>query len=147
MNRLRNIVVLTGLLLLTTTHLTAFAGSNKIKPGLWETTIAVKMIDGPAGMPAMPPHTERRCVKANDLDELTPEPGAGKCDVKKHQKSANTMSWTVKCNQNGMVSTGHGESTFSDNSNKGFFEVKMTGGHMGPMKMKTTFESHRLGGC
>jgi len=125
----------------------AHADAPKIKPGLWETTVTVKMVGAPAGMPTMPPQTERRCVRASDLDDFVPQSGAGECDVKKHQKNANTMAWTVKCNQDGMVSTGHGESTVKGDTNNGFFEITMSGGKQGPMTMRSTFKSKRLGGC
>jgi len=125
------------------------ADPPKIKPGLWETTINVKVIGGPhQNMPTMPPRTERRCVTAKDLDQLTPKPQSGNCHVDKKQKGANTMSWNVRCEQKGLVSTGYGESTVTGNTNKGFFEIKMDGGgQMGTMVMRTDFSSHRVGGC
>lgn len=132
-----------GILALPVAH----ADAPKMKPGLWETTVTMEMVGAPAGMPAMPPQTERRCVRASDLDEFVPQSGAGECDVKKHRKNASTMTWTVKCNQDGMVSTGHGQSTVSGDTNNGFFEITMTGGQQGPITMKSTFQSRRLGGC
>ena len=125
----------------------ANAEAPKIKPGLWETTINVEMVGAPAGMPTMPAQTERRCVRESDLDEFVPQQGSGDCDVKKKQKDANTMTWTVKCTQNGMVSTGHGQSTVKGDTNNGFFEITMSGGPHGPVTMRSSFTSRRLGGC
>jgi hypothetical protein len=147
MHRIRKILITTVLVSAVLALPAAHAEAPKMKPGLWETTVTVEMVGAPAGMPTMPPQTERRCVRASDLDEFVPQSGAGKCDVKKQQKNANTMTWTVKCSQDGMVSTGHGQSTVSGDTNDGFFEITMSGGKQGPMTMRSTFTSHRLGGC
>ena len=142
--RTTNVIALfLGVFVAPLTH----AEAPKMNPGLWETTINTEMVGAPAGMPAMPAHTERRCVQKGDLDDSIPQQGAGNCDVKKHQKDANTMAWTVKCTQQHMVSTGHGQTTIKGDTSTGFFEITMIGGPRGPVTMKTTFESHRLGGC
>lgn len=125
----------------------ANADTPNMKPGLWETTVTMEMQGGPKGMASVPPQTERHCVHPGDTDDYIPQSGAGQCDVKKRQKGANTMTWTVQCNQNGVVSKGYGENTFNGDSSTGFFDVTMTGGPMGDVKMKSRFKSRRLGGC
>ena len=147
MQCIRAIVIATTLVTTLFAATAAWAEKPKIKPGLWETTVNVEMVGAPAGMPTMPAQTERRCVRESDLDEFVPQQGSGNCDVKKKQKDANTMTWTVKCTQNGMVSTGHGQSTVNGDTNNGFFEITMTGGPHGPVTMRSTFSSRRLGGC
>jgi hypothetical protein len=130
---------------------TAQAADYNFKPGLWETTTVTEMKGMPKGMPGMPGnqrHTERHCVRESDIDFV---PKAGKpqndCKMTQHRVSRNKMRWTVRCNHQGVISEGKGEVVFSGTSNHGTFEMTMNGSPMGPMVMKHTFTSKRIGDC
>ena len=125
----------------------ARAAEPAFNPGLWETTITMEMKGGPKGVHAMPPKTERHCIKTKSIDHV-PKPGMDKsCKVDQKQKGANTMTWTMQCENQGRVSKGYGESTTDGDSGHGFFEMTMDGGPSGPMVMRTNFKSKRVGEC
>jgi len=125
----------------------ARAEGPAFNPGLWETTTTMEVQGAPAGMPAMPPRTERHCVTSKEINQA-PQPGMDKsCKVEQKQKDANTMTWTMQCDNQGRVSKGHGESTTMGDSGHGFFEMTMDGGPHGPMVMRTNFKSKRVGAC
>ena len=129
----------------------AFAADYNFKPGLWETTTTMEMKNRPAGMPGMPgmqAHTERHCVRESD-SEVMPESVGPKdrCKVKHQRVSRNKMLWTVRCDNEGVISEGKGEVVYSGTTSKGNFEMTMNGGPMGPMVMKHTFTSRRIGDC
>jgi hypothetical protein len=124
----------------------AHAAGPGFTPGLWETTTTMELQGAPAGMPGMGPQTHRECVTAKDVDHI-PQKVEKNCTVNQKQKNANTMTWTVACNHGGMTSSGKGEATTQGDTSHGFFEMTMDGGPHGPMVMKTSFKSKRVGAC
>ena len=149
MRRIHLLTVIASLLL--TAAGPAQAEDYNFRPGLWETTTTVQMKGMPEGMPGMPgntSHTERHCVRKSDKP-FKPESGQpqNQCKVKHERISASKMRWTVNCNNQGMISKGEGEMEYHGDKGAGHFTMTMTGGHMGPMEMKHSFTSRRIGDC
>lgn len=128
-----------------------FAADYNFKPGLWETTTTMEMKGMPGGMsgiPGMGPRTERHCIRNSDT-EFIPKTGKSmdRCKVKHKRVSRNKLRWSVTCDNDGMISRGKGEVVYSNNSSSGHFEMTINSGRAGPMVMKSTFKSRRVGAC
>lgn len=114
-----------------------------IRTGLWETTVSTTI----EGMPfAPPPMTFNQCLTKEDLVPNT-EPPDQNCDPVKYDISGNTASWSMRCQSEGVTTTGEGRIRYSGDTYQGEMNMSMSGGPMGEMKMKQTLSGRRLGPC
>ncbi len=135
----RSIAVLTAVLLFSAS---AVHAAPDIVPGMWEITTQVNM----PGMPmAMPKNTMKRCLDSKDVVPTTSTEQEG-CTVKDMKVSGNTVTWTIHCETQGMVSTSKGSVTYRGTSFSGTATITMTG-EMGAQNMTQTMEGKRIGKC
>lgn len=114
-----------------------------IKLGKWETTVTSEL----EGMPfAPPPMTFTDCLTKEDLVPDM-EPPDQQCDVMEHEVKGNTVSWRMRCQQDGIATRGQGEIRYSGETYRGEMTIIMSGGPMGEMKMKQTLQGRWLGAC
>ena len=117
------------------------AGEYDFKPGLWETT-TVTEIEGLTEK--MPPEIEQECMKGTDsMYESDDE-----CRYKKKRVNANKMMVEMTCTTpDGMIGKATGETNFNGKTSSGWFDMNMSRGSSGSMKMKVTFSGKYLGAC
>lgn len=118
------------------------AWSLDMNPGKYEITAQVEM----PGMPQkMPPQTTTQC-----LDEQNPVPDANPdsqgCTVTDMTTNGNTITYTMTCDQQGMVIKSTGRLTFKGDVFEGSTQTDM-GPQAGGMKITTTVKGKRIGKC
>ncbi len=135
----RCVVVLIAVLLFSAS---AVLAAPDIVPGMWEITTQMNM----PGMPmAMPKNTMKRCLDSKDVVPAMPDEQQD-CTVKDIKVKGNTVTWTIHCKTQGMVSTSKGSVTYSGMSFSGTATITMTG-EMGTQNMTQTMEGKRVGEC
>jgi len=123
--------------------LPAFAAQPNVHPGQWEATIKTEM----PGMPmAIPPVTQRYCLRAEDLVPKTQDPGQ-ECQLLEHTVDGDTVTWRVKCDSQGMKTSGTGKITYAGDTYKGRIDMTMQQGDAPAMSMIQTLEGRRVGEC
>lgn len=108
----------------------------------WELSTKMEM----SGMPfAMPAQTVKVCIAKGA--EQDPRASADKsCEVMDVKSSGNKTSWKVRCNQNGDIMTGVGESSGSADKNEG--TIRLSGvSHGTKIDMTQTYSNKRIGGA
>ena len=115
-----------------------------IAEGEWEFTSEMNM----PGMPMkMPPQVFRSCMNQNDPVPRGANRGPGdqSCKTTHQFVSANTATWTVRCEHGGSVSETKGKGTYSGSTMEATqttamqgqtMTMKMTGRRVGPCKSK-----------
>jgi hypothetical protein len=112
------------------------------KPGKYQITSETEM----PGMPMkIPPQTFVQCVTKEDPVPVVQQ-GQNGCAMKSQQVKGNRVSWEMECNQQGQVTTGTGEVTYSGTSFNGVFKVTIAA-PTGNMTMTTKTRGERIGAC
>ncbi len=133
-------VALIAVLLFSATQTQA---SPDIVPGMWEITTQIDM----PGLPmAIPKNTMQQCLDSKDV---VPSMGTeqANCTVNSTKVSGNTVTWDIKCKQEGMNSSSKGTITYNGTSFKGTATITMTSQEMGTRTMNQTMEGKRVGKC
>ena len=113
------------------------AGSvSDMNPGLWEITTKMKM----PGM-EMPANTMTECITK---DSAVPPAGykQGQCEFSDVEVRGNTVSWSIRCDSQGGVMTGSGETTYHGDTFEGSTRMSMQG-----MEITTKMSGRRIGEC
>lgn len=123
-----------------------------INPGMWEnsSTIAMQMnMNGQTmDIPAQTQSTEE-CLSQEDarfsLNDVTDQG----CTVSDVTQSDSSVSFSMSCEQDGMVMTGDMTMTVSEDGNSTFGEMTLNGAQpgMGTVDMTGTFAGTRTGDC
>lgn len=122
-----------------------FAGGISIEPGMWETTMTMKM----SMMPQPQVHTSTECIEDSELNpaDFNMEENSP-CDITEVVMNDNTVSWTISCPaENGGMSmegqwsmTSHGDTLSGGGS--------MSGGSQDmQIEMNIQWEGKRIGDC
>ena len=115
----------------------------EIRTGLWETQVNSEI----EGMPfAPPPVSFTDCLTKEDLVPQVGDTDAS-CDLMEHEVKGSVVSWRMRCEQEGITTSGQGEIRFQGDSYRGEMRVTISGGPMGEMKMLQTMQGRRLGAC
>jgi len=98
---------------------------NLAKAGKWQTTVEMDMPGMPMKMPAQKVTTCVTKEQAENAENLIPKSGdkRGGCTYTDVKVDGSTMSWKMKCEQNGM--TGSGTITYSGDTYTGSMQMKM----------------------
>lgn len=116
----------------------------------WEVTTKMEMPGMPFAMPAM---THKVCIpKGGEKDPRQSAPNNPQqpeknkdCEMTDIKMSGNKASWKVRCNQNGDIMNGSGESTANSDSYEG--KMHMSGKSEGHnVDMTQTYRGKRIGG-
>jgi len=129
-----------------TTLLVLFAGSACtaspiLEDGEWEMTTQMEMSGMPEGMPQLPAMVHRQCL-SNDMMVPTQERRNQDCEKMEQKVSGNTVTWSMRCTTNGVVSEMNGESTYSGDTMKGTMHMTSQG-----MEMTSHVTGKRIGSC
>ena len=126
---------------------TAVSAQSPVRPGRWEVTMQMDMLNMPMKMPAM---KSVQCVTPEQAKDPAaslprgPQDGRGgknDCKVSDYKMSGNTATWKMTCTSpQPMTSTG--EMTFTDDSYAGTMKMDSP---QGPMTMKVN--GTRVGDC
>ena len=133
-------LVLVAMVLSTTAN-----AAPDVKEGLWEIKSSTTMQGVPMTMPAME-HVMTECISKESLDPKSLMQQQG-CDIATKNGNGNSISWTMKCQQQGMHMTGKGSATYQHTSMKGRFNMDMSGGGAGGLSMKTVLNGRYIGAC
>ena len=115
-----------------------------MEEGLWEISTEMEM----PGMPmVMPPVTTQQCMTKKDLVPKGQE-GSGACEVSDLIQNGNSVSWKMKCRQDGGLMTSQGKITYSGSTFQGTTSTQMSGiGVEGVGDMSVKMKGRRLGPC
>ena len=128
---------------LLTLAVNSTAGEMKVKPGKWEFVSTTTM----AMMGAPRTHTNNQCLKeATVTPETLMEDMAQGCELLDSKASSNSMSWKVKCMQEGGEMTGQGNVTSNGDTVKGGMEMKMSFNGQA-MDMQVEWSGNHIGSC
>jgi len=131
---------LPALLILFST--TACSSDQVLEEGEWEMTTQMEMSGMPAGMPAIPATTYKQCL-TNDMMVPAQHNQQNKgCEMLEQTVSGNTVTWSMRCSSNGMVSEMNGSNTYTADSMKGEMQMTSQG-----MNMVSHTTGKRLGPC
>jgi len=98
----------------------AIAQGPNLKEGLWEITTSIEE----PGMPKeMLRQTYKHCLTKNDYIPYKEEEDK-ECKVTKFDVKGNTVSWVVKCKDEGGTSTGTGRVTYKGDTFEGLIKFK-----------------------
>ncbi|MDX8403912.1 MAG: DUF3617 family protein [Mariprofundaceae bacterium] len=112
-----------------------------MKYGEWEMTSQMKIEGMPAGVPSMPPMTSQQCISKDRM--IPSQQGHNQdCEKIKQHVSGNTITWSMRCTTQDVVSEMNGTSTYTGNTMKGSMHITSQG-----MKMSSYVTGKRLGPC
>ncbi len=97
-----------GMLLLLVTLSGYATAEPDVHTGLWEITVKSKMQGMPMQVPAI---THRQCITKEDLVPKSQDPGQ-ECTIEDHTVSGNTVTWRIRCVQQGNTMAGQGRITY-----------------------------------
>jgi hypothetical protein len=112
------------------------------EPGKYEITSKVEM----PGMPGtIPPQTVTQCITEQDpIPNQNPE--NQECKIVDMNQAGNTITWKMKCDQQGQKITSTGQMTYKGDSFEGTILTNM-GPQAGNMTMTTVITGKRISDC
>jgi len=135
--------VLTILVVIFTT--TACTASPIVEDGEWEMTTQMEIPGVPkqAGDQTygLPPMIHHQCL-SNDMMVPTQERRNRDCENMKQDISGNTVTWSMRCTSNGVISEMNGESVYKGNTMKGIMHMTTQG-----IQMTSHVTGKRIGPC
>ncbi len=114
-----------------------------VKEGMWEITSQMEM----PGMPmAVPSVISKQCYTKQSMK---PENilRNNHCTMQKMDLRDNSVSWQMRCQQQGMQMTGTGNIDYQHTSFSGNFNMKMSGANQPAMQMNTRLKGRYIGPC
>ena len=117
----------------------AAVSAQAMQPGQWETTARMEM----PGM-AMPPITTQQCIRDASPENAVPQ--MPNCTVTNRSVSGNTVRWSVRCQESGMVMNGNGEMTIHGSTSEGALQLTIDQGGA-RQQMTHRFSGRRIGNC
>jgi len=143
------VTIVTVVLTISAVFNNAHADEYNINPGMWETTSKMEVSGMPPEMAAMmqkPPRVEKECIKNRNYD-FKPGKDTKGCSFQTKRQSSKKLTWEISCNGEAGNASGSGEANFNGDTVSGWFEMNMPGGPAGPVKLRHTYESKRIGSC
>jgi hypothetical protein len=111
-------------------------------PGKYEISSKVEI---PGMSVTIPPQTITECMTEQDLVLKNNTPNQN-CEIKDVKEVGNTISWKMKCTQEGQTIKSSGQIDYAGNSFKGTIIMNM-GTQTGNMTTTTIIEGKRIGEC
>jgi len=134
--------VMSSLLICAIFLLSSVSWAMDFNPGEYEIITKVEM----TGMPLnVPPQTTTECMTEQDLI-IKDATFSENCEIKDVKEVGNTISWKMKCTQDGQTMDSSGQITYAGNSFKGNIIMNM-GTEDGKMTATTIIEGKRIGKC
>jgi len=130
------------LLLLLFTFTACSASDQLLEEGEWEMTTQMEISGMPAGMPTMPATTYKQCLTNDMMVPVQHNQQNKGCEMLEQNVSGNTVTWSMHCESNGMVSEMNGSNTYTGDSMTGEMQMTSQG-----MNMVSHTTGKRLGPC
>ena len=141
MKRLRELTILTVIVIAVPSLVLAQVAKKGEAGDLWEMTIKMEMVGMPMSMPAQ---THRSCLSRQAGDEKY-LPTRDNCKVTQSQRTGNTQRFRMECTGRDAMSA-EGEVTHAGSSYTG--KMRMSGKMEGQnVEMSQTFSGKRVGDC
>ena len=121
----------------------ANAAEMKVKPGQWEfvSTTTMAMMGAPRS------HTNTQCLNESGVSPKTlMKDMAQGCELLDSDTSSNSMSWKVRCQQEGGEMTGEGQVSSTGDTLKGGMNMKMSFNGQA-MDMSVEWSGRHIGAC
>jgi hypothetical protein len=115
------------------------AHAQALQPGLWEITMRMEMPGA-----AMAPVTMQQCIRDASPESAVPQPPS--CTLVSRSVSGNTMRWTARCQEGGMVMQGTGEMTMYGATYEGSLQMTVEGAGE-RQQMSQRYSGRRIGEC
>ena len=119
------------------------AAEMKVKPGQWEfvSTTTMAMMGAPRS------HTNTQCLNESGVSPKTlMKDMAQGCELLDSDTSSNSMSWKVRCQQEGGEITGEGQVSSTGDTLKGGMNMKMSFNGQA-MDMSVEWSGRHIGAC
>ena len=120
----------------------AGAGPN-IHEGNWEITSTMEM-PGMAGSAA--PMKYAQCLTSKDAVPKNPETVKG-CTITSMKAEGNTVTWVMRCSEQGAAIDGNGSITYSSDTMQGTIKMTLHDPEGGTMEMVQRLSGQRIGDC
>jgi hypothetical protein len=121
----------------------AGAGPN-IHEGNWEITSTMEMEGMPAG--GAVPMKYAQCLTSKDAVPKNPETIKG-CTIKNMKAEGNTVTWTMRCEEQGAAIDGSGTVTYSSDTMQGTIKMTLNDPEGGKIQMTQRMSGKRIGDC
>ena len=119
------------------------AGGVNMKEGLWEITSKASI----QGMPFdMPPTTYTQCLTKENIIPQEQNQAQQECKLIDSDISGNTVTWSMTCSQNGMISNISGKISYKGTTMDGTMKVE-SNTPMGNSIMNMIINGKRIGDC
>jgi len=121
----------------------AGAGPN-IHEGNWEITSTMEMEGMPAG--GAVPMKYAQCLTSKDAVPKNPETVKG-CTITSMKAEGNTVTWVMRCNEQGATIDGSGTVTYSSDTMQGTIKMTLNDPEGGKMQTTQRLSGKRIGDC
>jgi hypothetical protein len=121
----------------------AGAGPN-IHEGNWEITSTMEMEGMPSG--GAVPMKYAQCLTSKDAVPKNPETVKG-CTIKSMKAEGNTVTWTMRCEEQGAAIDGSGTVTYSSDTMQGTIKMTLNDPEGGKIQMTQRMSGKRIGDC
>ena len=121
------------------------AGKINMEEGLWEITSKMEVPGMPFPMPAT---THSQCITEKEMIPQGKDVENKQCKIDKTTISNDTVSWTMSCSNDGLVSKSSGKITYKGKTFDGKIKVTTVGSESGrDMIFTTVMTGKYIGKC
>ena len=136
--------LMAGLILMAGVSLSYAGAGPNIHEGNWEITSTMEMEGMPAG--GAVPMKYAQCLTSKDAVPKNPETVKG-CTITSMKAEGNTVTWVMRCNEQGATIDGSGTVTYSSDTMQGTIKMTLNDPEGGKMQMTQRLSGKRIGDC
>jgi hypothetical protein len=123
----------------------SYAGAGpSIHEGTWEITSTMEMEGMPAAGAA--PMKYAQCLTSKDAVPKNPDTIKG-CTIKDMKVEGNTVTWTMRCEEQGAAIDASGTVTYSSDTMQGAVKMSLSDPEGGKLQMTQRMSGKRIGDC
>ena len=139
----RSIAVLLTLLITSLISASAICSAEKIlNEGEWDMTTRMEMKGMPAGMPSLPDMHHSQCITNEMMVPRQKSQSDESCKMIDQSVSGHTVTWHMRCTNDGITSEMNGTYTYRGDTMKGTMIMNSQG-----MKIVSHITGKRIGPC
>jgi len=137
-------IFLTGLIIIAGVSPVQAGAGPAIHEGNWEITCTMEMEGMPAGGAA--PMKYAQCLTSKDAVPKNPETIKG-CTIKNMKTEGSTVTWTMRCEEQGAAIDGSGTVTYSSDTMQGTVTMTLNDPEGAKVQMTQRLSGRRIGDC
>ena len=137
-------LLLAGLILITGVPLSYAGAGPNIHEGNWEITSTMEMKGIPSGGAA--PMKYAQCLTSKDAVPKNPDTIKG-CTITSIKEEGNTVTWVMRCSEQGATIDGSGTVTYSSDTMQGTIKMTLNDPEGGKIQMTQRLSGQRIGDC